>query len=76
MFIRFEKENGDTIITLSMGEKTEKFDYLSFRNYLFLGKNLEGISFSDDFLEEEKIKLKKMIENIEKTAVKKGDLAK
>jgi len=76
MIISFAKEKNETKIWLLIGDKKEKFEYLQFRNYLFLGKTLDKIIFSENFSEEEKKELSKMIDNICKTAVKKDDLSK
>ena len=76
MIISFDKEKNETRIWLSIGDKKEKFEYLQFRNYLFLGKTLDKIIFSENFSEEEKREMTKMINNICNTAVKKDDLSK
>lgn len=76
MTISFDKEKNETKIWLSIGDKKEKFEYLQFRNYLFLGKTLDKIIFSENFSEEEKREMTKMINNICNTAVKKDDLSK
>ena len=49
MIISFEKEKNETKIWLSIADKKEKFEYLQFRNYLFLGKTLDKIIFSENF---------------------------
>lgn len=76
MIISFEKDNAETKIYTKFGDKQEKFEYLSFLNYLFLGKTLEDIIFSDNFSTEEKKTLTKMIKNINNSVIKKDDILK
>lgn len=76
MIISFEKEIGETKIYIKIEDKKENFEYFLFLNYIFLGKDLENIVFSEEFSLEEKEKLTNMIKNINKSTVKNGDLAK
>lgn len=69
MKINVLKENEDIILSLTINDKQETFDYVRLVNELYNKEEIEDIIYSDDVNDWEKTEINKLVDQI-KTVVK------